>query len=91
MSLPTIVSPDEWRAARVALLEDEKAMTRARDALNVRRRQLPMVRVDQDYRFEGPEGPPQRLGVSGRVGPGAGGGDTGPRARQPGRGHGSRR
>jgi predicted dithiol-disulfide oxidoreductase (DUF899 family) len=56
MSLPKIVAPEEWRAARVALLEEEKAMTRARDALNVRRRELPMVRIEKDYRFEGPEG-----------------------------------
>ena len=41
MSLPQVVSPAEWRAARVALLEEEKAMTRARDALNVKRRELP--------------------------------------------------
>jgi predicted dithiol-disulfide oxidoreductase (DUF899 family) len=57
MSLPRIASYDEWRAARVALLEEEKALTRARDALNVKRRQLPMVRVEKDYRFEGPDGP----------------------------------
>lgn len=57
MALPQIVPPAEWRAARVALLEEEKAMTRARDALNVKRRELPMVRIEEDYRFEGPDGP----------------------------------
>ena len=31
-------------------------MTRARDALNAERRQLPMVEIDKDYRFEGPDG-----------------------------------
>jgi predicted dithiol-disulfide oxidoreductase (DUF899 family) len=56
MSLPKVVSPDEWRAARVALLAEEKAMTRARDALNARRRELPMVEVTKAYRFEGPDG-----------------------------------
>ncbi len=56
MSLPEIVSPDEWRAARVALLAEEKAMTRARDALNTKRRELPMVRVEKEYRFEGSDG-----------------------------------
>ena len=56
MSLPRIVSPDEWRAARVALLEEEKALTLARDALNVKRRELPMVRIEKDYRFTGPDG-----------------------------------
>jgi len=56
MSLPKVVSPAEWRAARVALLEQEKAMTRARDALNERRRELPMVRIEKDYALEGPDG-----------------------------------
>jgi predicted dithiol-disulfide oxidoreductase (DUF899 family) len=50
------VSQDEWRAARIELLAEEKAMTKARDALNVKRRELPMVRVGKDYVFEGPDG-----------------------------------
>jgi len=56
MTLPKIVSRDEWTAARTALLVDEKAQTRARDALNVRRRELPMVEIENVYVFEGPEG-----------------------------------
>ena len=56
MSLPEVVSPQAWRAARIALLAEEKAMTRARDALNVKRRELPMVEIDKDYVFEGPDG-----------------------------------
>jgi predicted dithiol-disulfide oxidoreductase (DUF899 family) len=56
MSLPKVVSRDEWLEARRDLLAEEKAMTRARDALGTKRRQLPMVRLDQDYVFEGPEG-----------------------------------
>jgi predicted dithiol-disulfide oxidoreductase (DUF899 family) len=56
MALPEIVSSEEWRAARVALLEEEKALTRARDELSARRRRLPMVRVEADYRFTGPGG-----------------------------------
>ncbi len=56
MALPEIVSPEEWRAARVALLQDEKALTRARDELSARRRRLPMVKVEADYRFTGPGG-----------------------------------
>ena len=56
MSLPKVVSQDEWLAARKALLVKEKAMTRARDALNVERRELPMVAVDKNYSFEGPDG-----------------------------------
>jgi predicted dithiol-disulfide oxidoreductase (DUF899 family) len=56
MSLPRVVSRDEWLAARKALLAEEKAMTRARDALSTKRRELPMVRVDKDYVFEGTKG-----------------------------------
>jgi predicted dithiol-disulfide oxidoreductase (DUF899 family) len=56
MTLPRIVSVDEWRTARVDLLAEEKAMTKARDALSATRRMLPMVRVDKDYQFEGPGG-----------------------------------
>jgi len=47
MSLPEIVSRAQRRAARVQLLAQEKAMTRERDALNTRRRLLPMVRVEK--------------------------------------------
>jgi len=53
---PKIVSPSEWRAAQEKLLAKEKAATRARDALAAERRRLPMVRIDKDYRFEGPGG-----------------------------------
>jgi predicted dithiol-disulfide oxidoreductase (DUF899 family) len=57
MSLPAIVSRDEWRAARTELLAKEKELTRARDALSAERRGLPMVEVEKDYVFEGPAGP----------------------------------
>ena len=56
MSLPRIVSPRSGTTARRALLEKEKAATRARDALNIERRELPMVEVTKDYAFEGPDG-----------------------------------
>jgi predicted dithiol-disulfide oxidoreductase (DUF899 family) len=57
MSIPTAsVSEQEWSARREALLVKEKELTRARDALAAERRRLPMVRVDKDYRFEGPDG-----------------------------------
>jgi predicted dithiol-disulfide oxidoreductase (DUF899 family) len=56
MSLPEIASYDEWIAARKQLLEREKAFTRARDELAAARRRLPMVPVEKDYRFEGPDG-----------------------------------
>jgi predicted dithiol-disulfide oxidoreductase (DUF899 family) len=56
MSLPEIVSRDEWLAARTALLDREKELTRARDTLNAERRRLPMVEITKDYRFTGPGG-----------------------------------
>ncbi|GAA1798961.1 DUF899 domain-containing protein [Luedemannella flava] len=57
MALPTVVSRDEWLTARKELLAREKQLTRARDALNTARRELPMVRIDKHYVFEGPDGP----------------------------------
>jgi predicted dithiol-disulfide oxidoreductase (DUF899 family) len=56
MSLPEVVSRDEWLVARKALLEREKQVTRQRDAVAAERRRLPMVRIDADYVFEGPSG-----------------------------------
>src|SRR5687768_9640863 len=56
MSLPRIASREEWRAARVALMEKEKAFTKQRDALSAERRQLPMVEVSKDYELESPTG-----------------------------------
>ncbi|MFE0456129.1 DUF899 domain-containing protein [Streptomyces sp. NPDC058914] len=56
MSLPEIVSRAEWRAAREQLLVKEKAVTRARDALNAERRALPMVEIGEEYVFEGGDG-----------------------------------
>jgi predicted dithiol-disulfide oxidoreductase (DUF899 family) len=56
MSLPQVVSRDEWLVARKELLAKEKQLTRQRDALNAERRRLPMVRIDKDYVFEGPDG-----------------------------------
>ncbi len=55
-SLPTVASREEWLAARKALLQREKELTRQRDAVNAERRRLPMVRIEKDYVFEGPEG-----------------------------------
>jgi len=61
MGLPRVVSREEWRAEREALLRREKEATRARDALNAQRRALPMVEVDKEYRFDGPAG---RVGLA---------------------------
>jgi predicted dithiol-disulfide oxidoreductase (DUF899 family) len=56
MSMPEIVSPQEWLVARRELLAREKEHTRQRDTLNADRRRLPMTAVEKDYRFEGPGG-----------------------------------
>ncbi len=56
MTLPQIVSRDEWLLARKELLAKEKEATRRRDALNAERRRLPMVEIEKDYVFEGPDG-----------------------------------
>jgi predicted dithiol-disulfide oxidoreductase (DUF899 family) len=52
----TIVSREQWLDARKALLAKERAMTHELDALRAERRQLPWVRIDKPYVFEGPEG-----------------------------------
>src|SRR3954453_13359686 len=56
VSLPQIVSQEQWLAARRELLAKEKELTRARDALSAERRRLPMVQITKDYAFEGPQG-----------------------------------
>jgi predicted dithiol-disulfide oxidoreductase (DUF899 family) len=57
MSLPDVVSREEWLAGRKRLLVREKELTRQRDALSADRRRLPMVRIDKEYAFEGTNGP----------------------------------
>jgi predicted dithiol-disulfide oxidoreductase (DUF899 family) len=56
MDLPKVVSQEEWQRARDELLVKEKEATRARDALAAERRRLPMVRIDKEYVFDGPDG-----------------------------------
>jgi predicted dithiol-disulfide oxidoreductase (DUF899 family) len=46
----------EWLAARLELLEAEKALTRRSDELARQRRELPWVRVEKDYRFATEDG-----------------------------------
>ncbi|MBX4896580.1 DUF899 domain-containing protein [Rhizobium bangladeshense] len=43
---------EEWLAARLDLLEEEKELTRRSDALALKRQQLPRVRIDKEYRFD---------------------------------------
>jgi predicted dithiol-disulfide oxidoreductase (DUF899 family) len=52
----SIVSREEWLTARKTLLAKERAMTHALDALRAERRQLPWVKIEKAYVFEGPEG-----------------------------------
>src|SRR5918994_7849144 len=56
MDLPRITSREEWLEARERLLAKEKEATRVRDELRAERQALPMVEVEKDYVFEGPEG-----------------------------------
>ena len=56
MDLPKITSREEWLEARERLLAKEKEATRVRDELRAERRALPMVEVEKDYVFEGPDG-----------------------------------
>ena len=53
---PPIVTRDEWLAERKKLLQHEKEVTRHRDRVSAERRRLPMVKIDKDYIFDGPEG-----------------------------------
>jgi predicted dithiol-disulfide oxidoreductase (DUF899 family) len=56
MASHRIVSRDEWIEARKQHLAKEKEFTRLRDQLSAQRRDLPWVRVDKGYVFEGPNG-----------------------------------
>jgi predicted dithiol-disulfide oxidoreductase (DUF899 family) len=56
VSLPKIASRAEWVTARTDLLAKEKELTRQRDALSIERRNLPMVEINKDYDFDGPNG-----------------------------------
>jgi len=51
-----VVSRDQWIEERKGLLAREKEFTRLRDQLSRERRELPWVRVDQKYAFEGAKG-----------------------------------
>jgi len=52
-----ICTRQQWLEARSELLAAERELTHQRDRLAQRRRELPWVRVEADYRFEGPDGP----------------------------------
>jgi predicted dithiol-disulfide oxidoreductase (DUF899 family) len=50
MNMPPIVSSQEWQAAWEELLVEEKELMRARDALAAKRRRMPRMAVEKDYR-----------------------------------------
>jgi predicted dithiol-disulfide oxidoreductase (DUF899 family) len=53
---PKIVSREDWLIARKELLAKEKQLTRERDAVAHQRRNLPWVKVEKNYLFDGPNG-----------------------------------
>jgi predicted dithiol-disulfide oxidoreductase (DUF899 family) len=52
-----VATREEWLAARNALLEREKELTRRNDDLARERRDLPWVRVENEYSFDTEDGP----------------------------------
>ena len=51
-----IVSREEWITKRKELLSKEKELTRLRDKLTTERQELPWVKIDKNYLFDGPNG-----------------------------------
>jgi predicted dithiol-disulfide oxidoreductase (DUF899 family) len=56
MNLPQVVLRQQWQAAHERLLAKEKEATRSRDALAAERRRQPVMAIEKDYVFEGPQG-----------------------------------
>jgi predicted dithiol-disulfide oxidoreductase (DUF899 family) len=56
MFFPPVVSREEWLKARMKLLKKEKEHTKARDDLTHTRQNLPWVKVEKDYIFDGQDG-----------------------------------
>jgi predicted dithiol-disulfide oxidoreductase (DUF899 family) len=61
-----VVARNEWLEARKALLAREKAFSRERDALARQRRELPWVRMEKEYVFDGPDGKATLAGLFGK-------------------------
>jgi predicted dithiol-disulfide oxidoreductase (DUF899 family) len=51
-----VVSTEQWLVARKDLLTREKELTRLRDEVSRHRRELPWVKIDKEYVFDGPDG-----------------------------------
>jgi predicted dithiol-disulfide oxidoreductase (DUF899 family) len=56
MQTPSIVAPEDWEAARLRLLVQEKEVMKARDAMAAERRRMPWTEVTEPYEFDGPSG-----------------------------------
>jgi predicted dithiol-disulfide oxidoreductase (DUF899 family) len=56
MTQHKVATQEEWQAARDELLAEEKELTRRGDELARKRRELPWVPVEEDYRFETDDG-----------------------------------
>jgi predicted dithiol-disulfide oxidoreductase (DUF899 family) len=65
MSAHAIATREEWLAARLELLDAEKALTRQSDEVARQRQALPWVRVEKDYRFETEDGGASLAGLFG--------------------------
>jgi predicted dithiol-disulfide oxidoreductase (DUF899 family) len=53
---PKVGTQEQWQAARDELLREEKELTHRSDELARKRRELPWVAVEKDYRFETKDG-----------------------------------
>jgi predicted dithiol-disulfide oxidoreductase (DUF899 family) len=51
-----VATREEWASARDELLKREKELTRANDELARQRRELPWVRIEEEYRFDTDDG-----------------------------------
>jgi predicted dithiol-disulfide oxidoreductase (DUF899 family) len=56
VSLPKVVSAEEWTAARKELLAAEEQAAKALARVSAQRRELPAVKIEKDYVFDGPAG-----------------------------------
>jgi len=61
MSLPRVVPADEWLAARKDLQAAEEEAVRTLQQIASQRREMPAVKIEKDYVFEGPAGPASLL------------------------------
>jgi predicted dithiol-disulfide oxidoreductase (DUF899 family) len=63
MTVPRVVSADEWLAERKELLAAEEQAAKALANISERRRKLPAVRVEKEYLFDGATGAVSLLGM----------------------------